>query len=65
MPGVIQECSNPACVHEFQDKTYGKGRRVHNSLGKSGGKDHGKEIQCTVCLVKRENKNRSQSLKPK
>lgn len=32
---------NCSCSHEFQDKTYGKGRRVFN-MGKTG-------YRCTVC----------------
>jgi hypothetical protein len=45
---VIFPCQ---CSHEYQDKLYGKGRRVWNGmglLGKSG-------IRCTVCGA--ENKN--------
>lgn len=39
---VIKSCD---CQHEFQDKTYGKGQRVHNVSGTgSGGK-----TKCTVC----------------
>lgn len=35
---AVFQCS---CNHEFQDKTYGKGRRVFN-MGKSN-------YRCTVC----------------
>lgn len=34
-----------SCKHEFQDKTYGVGRRVFN-MGKSG-------YKCTVCSSKK------------
>ena len=36
----IKRCS---CAHVFQDKKYGKGRRVFN-VGKNGDK-----AKCTVC----------------
>lgn len=58
--GSIQECS---CAHEFQDKLHGKGNRVHNSVGK--GKEHGKEVVCTVCLAKKPNKHRKDTSKSK
>ena len=32
------------CVHEYSDKKYGKGLRVHNSKGRDG-----KGWRCTVC----------------
>lgn len=32
------------CKHDFQDKTYGKGNRVANTLDKTGG-----GARCTVC----------------
>ena len=32
------------CVHEYQDKRYGKGMRVHNTCGRDG-----KSARCTVC----------------
>jgi len=37
----IMQCD---CVHEDQDKMYGKKNRVHNSCGKDAGK-----WRCTVC----------------
>ena len=46
---VIKKCENN-CKHEFQDKTYGKGIRVHNI-----GKD---KAVCTVCEGKKENANK-------
>jgi len=30
------------CKHPFQDKRYGKGKRIHNPTGKDGSR-------CTVC----------------
>ena len=40
---MIAYCRNPKCVSEFQDKVYGKDRRVHNyAPGASG-------HRCTVC----------------
>lgn len=37
------------CKHEGQDRTHGKGRRVHNLC--AGGKQSGnREARCTVCL---------------
>lgn len=48
---VILKCT---CKHDYQDKVYGKGMRVHNAAGK--GKAHGKEVVCTVCLSKKEHK---------
>lgn len=40
MPGFITKC---ICENEFQDKTYGKGNRVHTL------KMNGNEGFCTVC----------------
>jgi hypothetical protein len=34
------------CVHPFQDKTYGKGKRVHNSCHP---KQSPPDWRCTVC----------------
>lgn len=40
------------CKHEFQDRTYGMGKRVHNSTLAN---DRGREAwRCTVCGVKKE-----------
>lgn len=36
----VRKCS---CVHEFQDKRYGKGKRVHTYSSKDD------EYRCTVC----------------
>lgn len=42
---IISKCNNKSkCVSEYQDKKYGKGKRVHN---KKDGKE--KEYTCTVC----------------
>lgn len=38
---IILPCS---CNHEFQDRRYGKGKRVHNQ---------GAKTTCTVCGVKK------------
>ena len=35
------------CVHEFQNKTYGKNKRVHNYAPKATGDSNG--YRCTVC----------------
>ena len=40
-PVKIMACD---CEHEFQDKTYGKGRRVYNHAPSVSG------YRCTVCL---------------
>ena len=37
---MLKNCN---CKSTFQDKRYGKGRRVHNEAGKQG------EYRCTVC----------------
>jgi hypothetical protein len=40
------EILNCTCVHDYQDKRYGKNRRVHNAKkSKAGGIEYG----CTVC----------------
>lgn len=38
-------CDNPDCISTYQDKLYGKHKRVHN-LNKNG-------ASCTVCGKKR------------
>jgi hypothetical protein len=40
----IRRCS---CKHEYQDKRYGKGRRVHNKVENESA--HGGKWRCTVC----------------
>jgi len=42
MPSKKMECT---CKHEYQDKKYGKGIRVHNLCGPYPQKNWG----CTVC----------------
>jgi hypothetical protein len=41
---TIQGCSVIACSceHEYQDKAYGKGRRLHNAMQNG-------QWRCTVC----------------
>lgn len=51
MPIKIVQCD---CRHEYQDKTYGPGNRVHNiaeKIGPSRTGDKGKvrSLRCTVC----------------
>jgi hypothetical protein len=36
------------CSHEFQDRTYGPGRRVANATQKAKAKDRA-TVRCTVC----------------
>jgi len=45
----IKRCT---CAHEFQDATYGAGRRVHNAKRMKDGKTVG--WRCTVCTRERE-----------
>jgi hypothetical protein len=40
MSTAIKTCD---CKHEFQDKKYGEGKRVHNLVNKDG------TWRCTVC----------------
>ena len=41
---MIKDCN---CIREYQDKIYGKGKRVHNEKKpKNAGT---KEYRCTVC----------------
>jgi hypothetical protein len=42
---MIKRCD---CKHAYQDKKYGKGKRVHNYIGGNGGR-RGEGIRCTVC----------------
>ena len=39
------------CDHKFQDETYGKKNRVHNSCGKTT-----ESFKCTVCGNEKKNK---------
>ncbi len=47
---MIKKCT---CAHKFQDKTYGKGKRVMNSMHKrrpgKGGWGKVVSFRCTVC----------------
>lgn len=36
-----------SCIHAYQDKRYGAGRRVHNIGGGRGGNNA--KYRCTVC----------------
>ena len=45
---MIQECT-PCKPHEFQDKRYGKGMRVHTPFTKS----LQPMARCTVCLTEK------------
>ena len=42
----VRPCS---CVHEFQDKEYGKGMRLHTEA--KGGSPGQVKYRCTVCLL--------------
>lgn len=43
MKTIVKDCK---CKHEYQDATYGKGRRIHNYLAGSGAVN---KVRCTVC----------------
>ena len=45
MSTIIRPCE---CNHTFQDKVYGKQKRVHNMS------DTGAQITCTVCGEKKK-----------
>ncbi len=45
---MIISCS---CKSDYQDRAFGKGKRVHNPINKNKG---GEMYRCTIC--KRENK---------
>ena len=47
MAAVVKPCT---CQSEFQDKTYGKGMRVHSE------KKEGREAKCTICGKVKSNK---------
>lgn len=46
---MILRCT---CKHDFQDKTYGSGMRVHNPCPPKGKTDDPK-YRCTVCGAER------------
>ena len=44
---MIKKCN---CTHKYQDKKYGKNKRVHNKIGSSGKfETTSKNYRCTVC----------------
>lgn len=43
MPSIVKQCNCTGPGAEFQEKTYGKGMRLHNE------KLVGKGSKCTVC----------------
>lgn len=45
----VKSCT---CNHAYQDRRYGKGRRVHNEMRTQ--KDKSKEYRCTVCGTQRQ-----------
>lgn len=45
MPTKIMKCDGISCQSDYQDKRYGKGNRVHNSL--LAPETNG--YKCTVC----------------
>ena len=53
METVIKRCEN-RCAHQYQDRKYGKGKRVMNKSM------DGRTVNCTVC-----GKNQSKSGSPK
>ena len=48
--GKIHPCT---CKHDFQDREYGQGMRVHNHAPGNGNKSP-KRYRCTVCSTVRE-----------
>jgi hypothetical protein len=46
MNTIILPCS---CKSEFQDETYGKGRRLHNVSQKKGVRPSDQKKKCTIC----------------
>ena len=46
---MILQCT---CIHPYQDKLYGRGKRVHNQMQRSGGASI--KYRCTVCKNERE-----------
>lgn len=43
---MIKTCT---CKHDWQDKRYGKQKRVHNEEKSNGGSSDKKQGRCTVC----------------
>ena len=54
---------NCTCSHEFQDETYGKGRRVMNPATEKGKKPN--QYRCTVCSALKEKREKVLVPKPK
>jgi len=55
MPTKVIECT---CKHEFQDRAYGKGMRIHNFAPKAGGQGM---WRCTVCKHEKAKQYKVQS----
>jgi len=45
---VIESCT---CSHVYQDKLYGKGKRVHNIMLKDNHPNPKGRLRCTVCAM--------------
>lgn len=43
---IIVPCS---CKHQYQDRLYGAGNRVHNDPGHNGAGNKNGKSRCTVC----------------
>ena len=56
MTEIILRCN---CQHEFQDKTYGKGMRLHTVHQKDR---HKKAAYCTVCATNRQRDKTSKTV---
>jgi hypothetical protein len=51
------------CKHEFQDKEYGPGRRLHNLMGHKEGQS--RKYRCAVCGKEREaGKEADENIRP-
>lgn len=48
MNSKILKCD---CKHDFQDKEYGKGKRLHNMMVKKGNMQH---YRCIICGKERD-----------
>ena len=46
MATAIKKCS---CKNDYQDRKYGKGKRVHNLAGANAKGSMGAKYRCTVC----------------
>ena len=45
---AIVNCVGSVCKSDYQDKKYGRGKRVANEMAHSAS---GKQYKCTVCLA--------------